>query len=84
MHEVRPRTKSELPPPAPIQYAGQWVAWNRERTEIVAHGDDIGQVHRDALATGHPRAIFQKVRRPGVAFAGMGFSPFFRKSSLDH
>lgn len=58
------------PPPAPIEYAGQWVAWNREQTEIVAHGEKLVEVHRAAVAAGHPRAILQKVRRGNEAFIG--------------
>lgn len=59
------------PPPAPpIQYAGQWVAWDKQRTTVVAHGVEIAQVFRDAAAAGHPDAILQKVRVPGVAYIG--------------
>jgi chitodextrinase len=71
MSETSPKTKLTFPPPAPVKYAGQWVAWNRERTTIIAHGDDFRQVHQAALAAGHPHAIFQVVRHPGVAFIGM-------------
>jgi len=65
-------TSSELqhPPPAPIEFAGQWVAWNKQRTEIVAHGRDMATVHRAALAAGHPDAILQRVRRPDERFIG--------------
>lgn len=63
--------KSSLPPPAPVEYAGQWVAWNRDRTKIIAHGEDVAQVYRDALASGHASAIYQKIGRPGIAIIGM-------------
>jgi hypothetical protein len=64
--------KSQLshPPAAPPEFAGQWVAWNKERTKIVAHGDDMAFVHRSAIAIGHPNAILQHVRRPEVTFIG--------------
>jgi hypothetical protein len=61
------------PPPAPLEYAGQWVAWNREHTQIVAHGEKLVDVHRAAVAAGHPRAILQKVRR-GLHRCDMKFS----------
>ena len=58
------------PPPAPVEFAGQWIAWNRERTQIVAHGRDMASVHATAVAKGHPDAILQRVRRPELGFIG--------------
>jgi len=57
------------PGPAPIEYAGQWVAWDKEQTEIVAHGRDVASVHAAAIAAGHPEAILEKVRRPDAALS---------------
>jgi len=56
--------------PAPIEFAGQWAAWNKERTQIVAHGKDMAEVHRAAIATGHSNAVLQRVRHPNVLFIG--------------
>jgi len=73
-------------PAAPIEYAGQWVAWNKQQTKIVAHGFKIAEVHEGALAAGHPKAIFQKVPEADVEFIGswtffepllMGTKPVF-------
>ena len=69
------RKQSELgelprPKPAPIEYAGQWVAWNKEQTEVIAHGRDLASVREAAIAAGHRNAIFERVRQPGVAFIG--------------
>jgi hypothetical protein len=58
------------PRPAPIEFAGQWVAWNRQRCEIIAHGKTFAEAHDAAAAAGHPNAIFQKVRRPDANFIG--------------
>lgn len=58
------------PKPAPVEYAGQWVAWNEDRTEIVAHGVEMAGVHAAAVAAGHPGAILQRVRRLGEIFIG--------------
>lgn len=52
---------SNRPPPAPIEFAGEWVAWNHTRTEIVAHGDDLEAVYDATTAAGHPDAVFQKL-----------------------
>jgi hypothetical protein len=59
-----------IPPPAPIEYAGQWVAWNKARTQIVAHGAQFGEVRRSAIEKGYLDAIFQRVRYPHIAFIG--------------
>lgn len=56
--------------PAPIEFAGQWVAWNDDRTEIVAHGDDSEGVWAAAIAVGEKNPLLEKVRRPGVSFVG--------------
>jgi hypothetical protein len=54
-----------IPMPAPLEYSGKWVAWNQERTEIVARGDRFSDVLEAATAAGYSDAIFQKVMRPG-------------------
>ncbi len=58
------------PPPAPLEFAGEWVAWNHARTEIVAHGDDLETVYEAAVAAGHPNAVFQKVPEADTYFIG--------------
>jgi hypothetical protein len=58
------------PTPAPVEFAGQWVAWNSERTEIITHGTDVAAVRAAAIAAGHPDAILQKVRQPNSIFIG--------------
>jgi len=50
-------------PPIPAEYAGQWVAWNEHRTEILAHGQQMPEVRQAALARGCSRPILQKVPR---------------------
>lgn len=69
---IRPEdiAKLKLPPAPPVEYAGQWVAWNKERTEIIAHGKGIVNVYEAAVAAGYPDALLQKVRVPGVAYIG--------------
>jgi hypothetical protein len=63
-------SNSRIPPPAPPEFAGQWVAWNRERTKIVAHGKNVAMVHSEAAAAGHANAILQRVRSPHSSFIG--------------
>jgi len=62
--------RSQWPKPAPVEYAGQWVAWNKKRTEVVAHGYDVAAVRAAAIAAGHQDAILQKVRQPDTYFIG--------------
>jgi hypothetical protein len=52
------------PKPAPAQYAGQWVAWNKDGTAIIAHGSDVALVREAAIAAGCSLALLQKVHRP--------------------
>lgn len=56
------------PEPAPLEYAGQWVAWNTDRTTIIAHGPDLGAVYDEAKAAGCESPRMQKVL--GTAFIG--------------
>jgi hypothetical protein len=58
------------PGPAPVEFAGQWVAWNRQQTQIIAHATDVAAVRRTAIAAGYLDAIFEKVRRPDTIFVG--------------
>ena len=40
------------PEPSPLELAGQWVAWSKDRTRIVAHGAKFGEVRAEAIAAG--------------------------------
>ena len=57
------------PQPAPMEYAGKWVAWDRERTQIVAVGDDFAVVRQQAIAAGHRVPWMEVVPQPR-AFVG--------------
>jgi hypothetical protein len=56
---------------APVEYAGQWVAWNKAETEIIAHGTDLAKVRAAAIAAGHPDALFEVVHRPDRMRVGL-------------
>jgi hypothetical protein len=49
--------------PISVDYAGQWIAWDADRREIVAHGLDMPEVRHAAIAAGHSQPILQKVPR---------------------
>ena len=57
------------PPVPPIEYAGQWIAWNKERTEIVAHAHTLEETHVLATEAGFPDATLMKLPRTN-AFIG--------------
>lgn len=56
------------PKTAPDCYAGQWVAWDWQRENIVAHGRSLPDVHDSAEAAGHANASFERVPRPDEIF----------------
>ena len=67
LEEVRNRFP-DRPQPAPMAFAGQWVAWNKDRTEIVAHGAVFGEVRARAIAAGCREPLLQRVL--GSSFVG--------------
>ena len=58
----------DRPEPAPLELAGQWVAWNKDRSEIVAHGSKFDEVRADAIAAGCGDPLMQRVL--GTPFVG--------------
>jgi hypothetical protein len=51
------------PPPIPGKYAGQWIAWDAERHQILAHGTEMSEVRNAAVQAGYPDPVLQKVPR---------------------
>ena len=64
-------TTDELPKAAPVEFAGQWVAWNREQTKIVGHGRTWMEARQAAADAGVSDPVLQKVPRPDVVFIGV-------------
>jgi hypothetical protein len=58
------------PQPAPSEFAGQWIAWNAERTEVVAHGIDFKNVFDAARHAGYSDPVMESVRPNDVYFIG--------------
>jgi hypothetical protein len=58
----------ERPQPAPLEYAGQWVAWNKDRTRIIAHGSSFGETRSQAIAAGYEEPLMQRIL--AAAFVG--------------
>jgi hypothetical protein len=57
-------------PTVPKKYAGQWIAWNRARTEIVASGRTLDDARLAAEAAGESAPILAKAPRADVRFLG--------------
>lgn len=55
-------------PPIPAEYAGQWVAWNEDRSEILAHGNSLGEARNGAVEAGCSQPVLQKI--PRAPFVG--------------
>lgn len=58
------------PKPAPVEYAGQWVAWDHERTTVLAHGKTLEEASRAAAAVGYPDPLLERVRRTDERIIG--------------
>jgi hypothetical protein len=56
---------SDRPGPAPLEFAGEWVAWNQDRSRIVAHGARFDEVRAEAISAGCREPLMQRVRQGG-------------------
>ncbi len=58
----------DRPPPVPLEYAGQWLAWDRDCTRVLAHAGTLDEVHKliDKLEYSDP--VFHRI--PRGAFIG--------------
>ena len=54
----------------PIQYAGQWIAWDQTGTRIVASGRTIDEALRGAEEAGEKEPVLAKAPKAGVRFVG--------------
>jgi Family of unknown function (DUF5678) len=57
-------------PTVPKKFAGQWIAWNRDRTAIIASGRTFDDARRAAEAAGEKKPILAKAPRADVRFLG--------------
>ncbi len=56
-------------PDVPLEYAGKWIAWSDDWTEIVASGIDVAEVSKAARALGVKQPFLEKVPRPDTHYA---------------
>jgi hypothetical protein len=62
------RKSPDRPLPVPAEYAGRWIAWNREHTQIIADGATLSEVCDKAKAAGCDEPILQPVPRGPLGF----------------
>ncbi len=58
-------------PIVPLEYAGLWIAWDRDHIRIIASGTTIDEVHDAAVAAGEPRPVLGKAPRADVLETGV-------------
>ena len=65
-------TKSaQLPSPSvPAEYCGRWIAWNHDRTRIVASGTTLTEARAAARQAGETRPFLTKAPEAHVRFVG--------------
>lgn len=57
--------------PVPIEYAGKWVAWASDHSQIVADSDSIERLWQIVQERCILNPIFEKVPRSDVRFVGL-------------
>jgi hypothetical protein len=57
-------------PIVPLEYAGFWIAWDRDHTRIVASGQTIDATYHAAVAAGEPEPILAKAPHAEILFVG--------------
>lgn len=62
--------KREQTPLVPIEYAGQWIAWDHDHSRIIASGRTFAEARRAAIQKGEPDPLMDKVPSATVRFIG--------------
>ncbi len=67
---VTEQQREPLPesPIVPLEYAGLWIAWDRDHTRIVANGQTIDAAYKAALEAGEPKPILGKAPDADIFF----------------
>jgi hypothetical protein len=57
-------------PVVPKEYAGMYIVWNNEETEIIASGRTFAEARQAAIDAGQTDPLVQKVPRADRLFVG--------------
>jgi hypothetical protein len=60
----------QFSPIVPREFAGLWIAWNKDHTKIVASGPSLEEARQAASAAGEESPIFAKAPHADVRFLG--------------
>jgi hypothetical protein len=58
-------------PIVPLEYAGLWIAWDRDHIRIVASGQTIEAAFEAAIAAGEPEPILGRAPRADEIATGI-------------
>ena len=58
-------------PIVPIEFAGKWIVWNENHTQIVASGNSFREAHEKVQKIGKKKVWFDKVPSKDEFFGGM-------------
>ena len=64
------QTDSPRPLQVPFHFCGRWIAWNHERTVIVADGSTLSEAREAAKLVGESRPFLTKAPDANVRFVG--------------
>ncbi|MEK6257088.1 MAG: hypothetical protein AABP62_00590 [Planctomycetota bacterium] len=64
------RIETASPPRVPSNLGGRWIAWNHERSKIVANGTTLAEARAAARLAGEARPFLTKAPDPNVRFVG--------------
>lgn len=62
--------KTKEIPIVPLEFAGQWIAWNEDHTKIIASAKHLPEAHQKALKTGEKHFWMSKVPSSKDFFGG--------------
>jgi hypothetical protein len=63
-------TSNPLLTTVPIEFSGQWIAWNFEETKILASGATYAEAKKSAELTGEDRPVLVKAPQADARFIG--------------
>jgi hypothetical protein len=60
----------QIVPVVPREYAGKWIAWNREGTRILAAAEELNAAEQAAREAGENRPRLERVPRADARIVG--------------
>ena len=67
---MKESNQTEQWPAVPAEFAGQWIAWNHDRSRIVGQGRTATEALQRASRAGEDRPLLEKVPPADAVFIG--------------